>query len=85
MEEIFRDIEGYNGSYQVSNLGRVKSFKNGHENGTVVSKSNSYRIITINGHGSLTKTAAMKSMRKNFYGKWEILGIPILVFHLNYI
>ena len=31
MEEIFRDIEGYNGSYQVSNLGRVKSFKNGHE------------------------------------------------------
>ena len=27
----------------------------GTVNGTVVSKSNSYRIITINGHGSLTK------------------------------
>lgn len=25
MEEIFRDIEGYEGLYQVSNLGRVKS------------------------------------------------------------
>lgn len=31
MEEIWKDIEGYEGLYQVSNLGRVKSFyaKNG--------------------------------------------------------
>jgi hypothetical protein len=27
MEEIFKDIPGYEGMYQVSNLGRVKSFK----------------------------------------------------------
>lgn len=27
MEEIWKDIEGYNGKYQVSNLGRVKSLK----------------------------------------------------------
>ena len=27
MEEIWKDIEGYNGDYQISNLGRVKSFK----------------------------------------------------------
>jgi hypothetical protein len=27
MEEIWRDIEGYDGDYQVSNLGRVKSLK----------------------------------------------------------
>ena len=26
MEEIWKDIEGYEGLYQVSNLGRVKSF-----------------------------------------------------------
>jgi len=25
--EIFKDIEGYNGDYQVSNFGRIKSFK----------------------------------------------------------
>lgn len=25
MEEIWKDIEGYEGRYQVSNLGRVKS------------------------------------------------------------
>ena len=27
MEEIWKDIKGYEGLYQVSNLGRVKSFK----------------------------------------------------------
>jgi hypothetical protein len=27
MEEIFKDIPGYEGMYQVSNLGRIKSFK----------------------------------------------------------
>jgi len=28
--EIFKDINGYNGDYQVSNLGRIKSFKKWH-------------------------------------------------------
>lgn len=28
MQEIWKDIEGYEGMYQVSNLGRVKSFHN---------------------------------------------------------
>ena len=27
MDEIWKDIEGYEGLYQVSNLGRVKSLK----------------------------------------------------------
>ena len=31
------------------------------------SKSNSYRIITINGHGSLAKTDALKKYEKDFY------------------
>lgn len=29
MEEIWRDAKGYEGLYQVSNLGRVKSFREG--------------------------------------------------------
>ena len=32
MEEIWRDIKGYEGKYQVSNLGRVKSLKDSHGN-----------------------------------------------------
>ena len=31
MEEIWRDIEGYEGLYQVSNFGRVKTFKWGNK------------------------------------------------------
>jgi Holliday junction resolvase RusA-like endonuclease len=36
-------------------------------NGSVPSKSNSYRIVTIAGHASLAKTTAMKTFEKNFY------------------
>jgi Holliday junction resolvase RusA-like endonuclease len=35
--------------------------------GTPPSKSNGYRIITINGHGSLAKTKALTEYEKSFY------------------
>ena len=35
--------------------------------GSVPSKSNSYKIITIGGHASLAKTSTMKEFEKNFY------------------
>ena len=35
--------------------------------GSVPSKSNCYRIITLGGHGSLAKTSAMKEFEKKFY------------------
>lgn len=31
------------------------------------SKSNSYRIVTINGHGALAKTDALRKYEKDFY------------------
>lgn len=45
----------------------------GKVNGKPVSKSNAYRIITIGGHGSLTKTTAMKKYEESFL--WQIGGI----------
>ena len=35
--------------------------------GSVPSKSNCYKIITLGGHGSLAKTSAMKEFEKKFY------------------
>ena len=35
--------------------------------GKVPSKSNCYKIITLNGHGSLAKTPALKLYEKSFY------------------
>ena len=36
MQENFRDIKGYEGSYQVSNLGRVKSLKRKNARGNII-------------------------------------------------
>lgn len=35
--------------------------------GQVPSKSNSYKIITLSGHGSIAKTQALKAYEKSFY------------------
>ncbi|MCL1933269.1 MAG: RusA family crossover junction endodeoxyribonuclease [Candidatus Azobacteroides sp.] len=35
--------------------------------GQVPSKSNSYKIITLNNHGSLAKTSALKDYERSFY------------------
>lgn len=46
--------------------------------GNAPSKSNSYRIITLAGHGSLAKTQALKAFESNFYmqcGKYRNLNI----------
>lgn len=48
MEEIFRNIEGYKELYQVSNLGRVKSFHNGKENILKPKKDgDGYQFVTL--------------------------------------
>lgn len=41
--------------------------------GTPPSKSNSYRIVTFNGHASLAKTKAMKQYEESFL--WQVGGI----------
>ena len=46
--EVWKDIAGYDGDYQVSNFGRVKTLKNGKEKmlkpGTV---GNNYLIVRL--------------------------------------
>lgn len=47
MEEIWRDIKGYEGLYQVSNLGRVRSFHGGSERIMKQTLQNGYLRITL--------------------------------------
>ena len=42
MQEIWKDIEGYEGLYQVSNKGRVKSLKR-----KICSNSNNHKYNTL--------------------------------------
>lgn len=55
--------------------------------GTIPSKSNSYRVVTISGHGSLAKTQALKKYEDSFYmqiGEMRNLGISgLFEFHLR--
>lgn len=56
-EEIWKDIPGYEGAYQVSNMGRVKSLPRSspivYRDGTVVQRCLRERILTpnVNRHG----------------------------------
>lgn len=55
--------------------------------GSVPSKSNSYRIVSIAGHGSLAKTDALKKYEASFYmqmGRYRGLGIQgLFEFHAD--
>lgn len=61
MEEIWLDIEGYEGKYMVSNLGRVKSLN--------YCNSNKERIMSLgnNGNGYLYASLQINHKRKNIY------------------
>lgn len=66
MEEIWRNIEGYEGLYQVSNMGRVRSLDRWVDN-----KGNSKRLIK----GKILKTVGNNGYQhvllcKNGKGKW---------------
>lgn len=55
MQEIWKDIEGYEGLYQVSNLGRVKSLcQNNMKNGSIMKlcfDKYGYNVITLRNKG----------------------------------
>ena len=63
MKEIWRDIKGYEGKYQVSNTGKVKSLNYKRTGKERIMKGND------NGHGylrvSLTKDGKEKKCRVN--------------------
>lgn len=59
MKEIWKDIKGYEGLYQVSNLGRVKSF-NKNKNGIILKQCyNQYNVLVV--------TLCNNKISKNFY------------------
>lgn len=63
MEELWKDIEGYEGLYQVSNLGRVKSLKRYSKN----NKNNNDRILkpVLNTKGYLQLALCKNGVKYN--------------------
>ena len=64
MEEVWRDIEGYEGKYAVSNLGRVKSLERIDSLGRLVKE----KILSPgnNGHGYLFVNLCRNGERKRY-------------------
>ena len=68
MEEIWKDIKGYEGKYQVSNLGRVKRLRhkvNSNNGGRYTSEM--YIKSTDNGNGYKIVGLSKNHKRKNYY------------------
>lgn len=68
MDEIWKDIEGYEGLYQVSNLGRIKITRNGKERITigVLDKTTGYRKFSLHNHGKEKKFLVHRLVAKVF-------------------
>ena len=65
--EIWKDIKGYEGLYQVSNLGRVKSLKKWDVNKKMLVNSERIMALTDNGYGYLIVSLVKDCKRKNKY------------------
>ena len=91
MEEEFRDVKGYEGLYQVSNLGRVKSLARKSSAGSNIQER--MRKTPVNSHGyielTLSKEGKMKSRKVHqlvaiaFLGH-EPCGFKLVVNHIDF-
>lgn len=84
MEEVWRDIDGYKGLYQVSNFGNVKSLDKKTKN------KNGYRIIKgkilkskLDNHGYL-RIGLTKNNKQKFYLIHRLVAIAFLPNQNNY-
>lgn len=56
MQELWKDIPGYEGKYQISNTGKVKSFAKGYERILVPNQSRSYLYVGLCDHNHKKRT-----------------------------
>jgi SET domain-containing protein len=83
MNEIFKDIPDYEGIYQVSNLGNVKSIRNGKEK--ILSKritSRGYVLCSLFKNGELKQIQAHQLVAITFLGH-KPDGHKIVVDHID--
>ena len=69
MEEVWKDIEGYEGLYQISNMGRVKRIAGWHGNRFKSQYREQEQILSPwnNGNGYLVASLVKNNKRKNAY------------------
>ena len=84
MKEIFKDIKGYEGIYQVSNLGNVKSLKYGKERILKGGINNSgYKVVSLRNGYNIRTYGAHQLVAEAFLNH-TINGYKIVVNHINF-
>ena len=68
MEEIWKDIAGYEGLYQVSTIGRIKATRNGHERISVgvLDKYTGYRRFSLHKDGKVKRAYVHRLVAESF-------------------
>lgn len=70
MEEIWKDVVGYEGLYQVSNTGKVKSFpRNNFKRGRILKPyidKNGYQSVSLCKHNKITHEKIYRLVAKHF-------------------
>ena len=76
MEEVWKDISGYEGLYQISNLGRVKSLRRSKWNGRswIELKERILKLFTLKPRGYKFVLLCKNSRYKNCYIHRLVLG-----------
>lgn len=70
-------LNGWNGRWQQREMERQSRTISGTVLGNVPSKSNSYKVVTIHGHGAMAKTAALTAYERSFFLQFSGRGAMI--------
>ena len=81
MEEIYKDVIGYEGIYQVSNFGNVKSYKTGLIRNYYLEK-NGYYSITLRKNG-IGKTRKVHQLVSESFLNHKRCGYKLVINHID--
>ena len=82
--EIFKDISGYDGVYQVSNLGRVKSMQRGNDKILLASENGSgYLHVGLSKSGKV-KTRTIHQLVSEAFLNYMPRGNTMVINHINF-
>ena len=81
--EVYKDVIGYEGIYQVSNLGNIKSFRYGKEKQMKQSKDSSgYLKLDLNFNG-IQKTRTIHQLVAESFLNHKASGMKLVVNHID--
>ena len=85
MNEIFKDIPNYEGKYQVSNLGRVKSlnYKNTGLESILKQRIDKYGYCRLNLSNSIQKTVYVHKLVAMTFLNHKPCGLDLVIDHKN--